>query len=290
MRDAGSSTTAANIQLGSLSAEPPPHPASRVASAFARANGEGRAALIPFVTVGWPELGDTERIVPALIDGGADIIELGIPFSDPIAEGPTIQRTSQRALGNGVTPAYALEVARRLREQGVEAPLFFMGYYNPVFSYGLPEFAAACAGAGIDGLLVPDLPPEESDALRDACLAHDLILIYFLAPTSTPERVAAVVERASGFIYLISLTGVTGARGELPDDLADYVARVRGRTTLPLAIGFGVSRREHVALAETLVDGVACGSALLDALAAASSADLPRVAKEFMATLRGGDA
>lgn len=260
---------------------------TRLTRTLAATKAEGRAALIPYLTIGWPELGDTERLVPAVIAGGGDIIELGIPFSDPIADGPTIQRTSQRALANGVTPVYGLEVARRLRASGVEAPLLFMGYYNPVFNYGLKEFAAACADAGIDGLLIPDLPPEESDALLDACLDNGLHLIYFLAPTSTPERVEAVMQRASGFIYLIAVTGITGARSELASGLADYVARVRRHTDLPLAIGFGISRREHVAQLETLVDGVVCASAFLADLEGVSSDLLPARATEFFQALRG---
>jgi tryptophan synthase alpha chain len=264
-----------------------PRPASRIEDAFARAKAEGRAALLPYVTIGWPDLGDTERLVPAIIEGGGDIIELGLPFSDPIADGPTIQSANQRALANGVTPVYALEVARRLRANGVEAPLLFMGYYNPVFSYGLTEFAAACADAGIDGLMIPDLPPEESNPLLDACREHGLNLIYFIAPTSTPARVDAVLERANGFVYLISLTGVTGARSELSSNLADYVARVRGRTSLPLAIGFGISTRAHVAEAESVVDGVVCASALLNHLEGAPSDELPRLAREFIQGLRG---
>jgi tryptophan synthase alpha chain len=260
---------------------------TRLTRTFAKTRAEGRAALMPYLTIGWPELGDTERIVPAAIAGGADIFELGIPFSDPIADGPTIQATSQRALTNGVTPAYALETARRLRANGVEAPLLFMGYYNPVFSYGLERFAAACADAGIDGLLVPDLPPEESDALLDACLDQGIHLIYFIAPTSTPERVEAVIQRANGFIYLIAVTGITGAREQLAAGLADYVARVRGNTELPLAIGFGISRREHVQQAEALVDGVACGAAFLGYLDGAPPELLPAKATEFLGMLSG---
>ncbi|HEX5167514.1 MAG TPA: tryptophan synthase subunit alpha [Thermomicrobiales bacterium] len=260
---------------------------SRIADTFARAKAENRAALMPFVTVGWPKLGDTERLVPALIEGGGDMIELGFPFSDPIADGPTIQQTNQQALANGVTPAYALEVAGKLRANGVEAPLLFMGYYNPIFSYGLQAFAAACAGAGIDGLIIPDLPPEESDPLLDACREHGLNLIYLIAPTSTAERVDAVIERANGFIYIVSLTGVTGARSQLATNLADYIARVRGKTDLPLAIGFGISTREHVEQVEPLVDGVICASALLNRLNGVASEELPRVAREFVEGLRG---
>jgi tryptophan synthase alpha chain len=260
---------------------------TRLTRTFERVRADGRAALLPFVTLGWPELGDTERLVPAIIEGGGDIIELGIPFSDPIADGPTIQRTNQRALENGVTPAYGLEVARRLRAGGVQAPLLFMGYYNPVFQYGLDAFAAACADAGVDGLMIPDLPPEESDDLLAACLANGIHLIYFLAPTSTPERVEAVVRRANGFIYLISLTGVTGARSELSEGLADYVARVRRHSELPLALGFGISRREHVAQVEPLVDGVVVASALLNHLEQVAPADLEREARQFVRALRG---
>lgn len=260
---------------------------SRLTRTLERTKAEGRAALMPYLTVGWPELGDTERMVPAMIAAGADIFELGLPFSDPIADGPTIQVTSQKALANGVTPVYALEVARRLRESGVEVPLLFMGYYNPVFSYGLERFAAACADAGIDGLLVPDLPPEESDALLDACLDNGIHLIYFVAPTSTPERVEAVMQRANGFVYLIAVTGITGARAELAAGLADYVARVRGNITLPLVIGFGISSREHVRQAEALVDGVVCASALLGSLDGVPSDALPAKAAEFVGMLRG---
>lgn len=260
---------------------------TRLTRTLKRVRAEGRPALIPYVTVGWPELGDTERLVPALLAGGGDIIELGLPFSDPIADGPTVQRTNQRALDNGVTPVYALEVARRLRANGVNAPLLFMGYYNPVFNYGLDAFAAACADAGLDGLMIPDLPPEESDELLAACRAHGLHLIYFLAPTSTPERVAAVTRRANGFIYMIAVTGITGARDTLATGLADYVARVRAQTDLPLAIGFGISRREHVRRAGELVDGVVVASALLNHLDGVPFDQLPAEASRFVESLSG---
>jgi tryptophan synthase alpha chain len=262
---------------------------STLGAAFDRARSEQRAALIPYVTLGWPEIDDTERLVVALLEGGADIIEIGIPFSDPIADGPTIQRTNQRALANGVTPQTGLDVVRRLRGSGVVAPILFMGYYNPVFNFGLKKYAAACASAGVTGLLVPDLPPEESDALLDACLENGINLIYFLAPTSTPERIEAVLERANGFVYLISVTGITGARDELAAGLPDYIARVRGYTSLPLAIGFGISRREHVVQAEKLADGVVVGTALLNSLDGAPSDELPQRAAAFMSMLRGTD-
>ncbi|HUG15952.1 MAG TPA: tryptophan synthase subunit alpha [Thermomicrobiales bacterium] len=260
---------------------------SALDAAFAKAKAEQRAAIIPYVTLGWPEIGDTERVVTGMFEGGADIVEIGIPFSDPIADGPTIQRTNQRALANGVTPSLGFDVVRRLRGNGVAAPILFMGYYNPVFSFGLEKYAAACADAGVTGLLVPDLPPEESDALLDACVGNGVNLIYFLAPTSTPERIEAVVARANGFIYLIAVTGITGARDKLAAGLGDYIARVRGHTSLPLAIGFGISRREHVAQAEKLVDGVVVGAAFLDSLEGAPSDELPQRAAAFISMLRG---
>jgi tryptophan synthase alpha chain len=263
---------------------------TRVTRVFAQAKAEGRAVLMPFVTIGWPKLGDTERLIPALIEGGADLIEIGIPFSDPIADGPTIQRVSQQALENGVTPVMAVDVVQKLRaEAGVEAPLLFMGYYNPILAYGLEKFVADAAGAGVDGLIVPDLPPEESDQLLEACRTSGIHLIYFLAPTSTEERMAAVLERANGFIYLIALVGVTGARDQLRQGLPDYVARVRRHTDLPLAIGFGISTRAQVAEAEKLVDGVICASALLDRLSRTRDADLPAEAKAFVRALRGNE-
>jgi tryptophan synthase alpha chain len=257
--------------------------------AFERVRAEKRAAIIPYVTLGWPEIDDTERIVTAMFEGGADIVEIGVPFSDPIADGPTIQRTNQRALANGVTPRHGLDVVRRLRANGIVAPILFMGYYNPVFNFGLTEYAVACADAGVTGLLVPDLPPEESDALLDACLANGINLIYFLAPTSTPERIEAVVKRANGFIYLIAVTGITGARDQLAAGLSDYIARVRGYTSLPLAIGFGISRREHVVQAQTLADGVVVGTAFLNALEGVPSDELPRSAAAFISMLQGTD-
>jgi tryptophan synthase alpha chain len=262
---------------------------TRLARTFAEAQREGRSVMMPFLTAGWPELGDTERLIPALIEGGADLIEIGIPFSDPIADGPTIQRTSQKALENGFTPEMGFQVVRRLREErGVEAPLLFMGYYNPILAYGIDKYVQQCAEIGVDGLIVPDLPPEESDPLLEACVANGVHLIYLLAPTSTPERVEAVLERANGFIYLVALIGVTGARDRLWEGFADYVARMRGYTSLPLAVGFGISTREHVLKVEKLADGVIYASALLDHLDRASPDRLPEEAANFVRHLRGG--
>ena len=260
---------------------------TRVTRAFEKAMSEGRTALMPFVTVGYPQLNDTPDLVRALIEGGADIVELGIPFSDPIADGPTVQRAGQRALDNGFTPQHAFATVAALREQGVDTPLIFMGYSNPVYAYGLDAYVAECARVGVDGLIVPDLPPEESDPLLEACIRHKVHLIYLLAPTSTPERVEAVLQRANGFIYLVAATGITGARTELQAGLADYVARVRRHADLPLAIGFGISTRAHVLEAEKLADGVISGSALIDRLERASSDELLAEARDFIRSLRG---
>jgi tryptophan synthase alpha chain len=260
---------------------------TRITRAFEDAKSSGRTVIIPYVTDGFPELDDTQDLVKALIEGGADIVELGIPFSDPIADGPTIQRAGQRALDNGFTPEHAFATVAALREQGVDTPLIFMGYYNPVYAYGLDAYVAECARVGVDGLIVPDLPPEESDPLLEACINHKVHLIYLLAPTSTPERVEAVLQRANGFIYLVAATGITGARTELQAGLADYVARVRRHADLPLAIGFGISTRAHVLEAEKLADGIISGSALIDRLERASSDELLAEARDFIRSLRG---
>nr|WP_290669702.1 tryptophan synthase subunit alpha [Ardenticatena sp.] len=236
---------------------------NRITATFDRVRREGRAALMPFITMGYPDLESALDLVPALVEGGADLIELGIPFSDPLADGATIQATSQQALDNGMTLALCLEQVAALRARGVEVPLILMGYYNPILQMGGAKFAEEAARAGADGVIVPDLPPEEADELRTALHAHGLALIFLLAPTSDDERVRLVAEQATGFIYLVSLTGVTGARDQLPPDLADFVARVRCATDLPLAVGFGISRPEQAAMVAQMADGVIVGSALL---------------------------
>ncbi len=237
---------------------------SRLADTFARLRAERRTGFVAFLTVGYPSLEETLRLVPALIEGGADIIELGVPFSDPLAEGPTIQRASHHALLAGVTPSVCLDAVSRLRGLGVEAPLVLMGYYNPVLACGLEEFCRDAARAGADGVIVVDLPPEESHPLRDACRGNDLDLIYLLAPTSTDERIELVAGLASGFIYCVSVTGVTGARGELPEGLPSFVERVRKRTPLPLAVGFGISKRKHFRAVGRIADAAVIGSAIID--------------------------
>jgi tryptophan synthase alpha chain len=226
----------------------------------------GHKALIAYVTVGYPSIEATLKVVPRLANSGADIVELGIPFSDPLADGITIQKASFQALQNGVTPEACLDVARQLREK-TAVPLVFMTYYNPVFSYGLTEFVAECARSGIDGLIIPDLPPEEGAELQAITQAAGLDLIYLLAPNSSEERIRLVAERSRGFIYLVSVTGVTGAREDLPANLAAFVTRVRKVADQPLCVGFGISHPEQARRIARLADGIIVGSRLIQLMA-----------------------
>jgi tryptophan synthase alpha chain len=248
---------------------------SRIASVF----GPTHKALIAYVTVGYPSVDATLSVVPLLASSGCDIVELGIPFSDPLADGATIQKASFHALENGVTPGLCLEVARQLSQ--IKIPLVFMTYFNPVFSYGLEEFCAACVGSDIDGLIIPDLPPEEGAGLELVTRRQGLDLIYLLAPTSTDERIRLVAERSRGFIYLVSVTGVTGARDRLPENLEAFVARVRKVATQPLCVGFGISTPEQARQVAQIADGVIVGSRIIQLM----EADLPSV-ESFIKGLR----
>lgn len=232
---------------------------SRIASAFARAN---HTALIPYITMGYPSVETTLKVVPLLASSGCDIVELGIPFSDPLADGATIQRASYEALRQGVTPKLCFELVQELRQR-VEIPLVFMTYYNPVLKFGLEQFCSKCAEVGIDGLIIPDLPPEEGQDLEKSTKRHGLDLIYLLSPASTEERIQLVTSRSSGFIYLVSLTGVTGARDKLPEELEGFVARVKERTEKPLCVGFGVSTPEQARRIAKIADGVIVGSRII---------------------------
>ena len=237
---------------------------SRIASIFGK---PAHKALIPYVTVGYPSIEATLKVVTILAQSGCDMVELGIPFSDPLADGATIQKASFYALRNGVTPKLCLEVARQLSSK-VNIPLVFMTYFNPVFSYGVEEFCVACNRAGIDGLIIPDLPPEEGLELEASTQKQGLDLIYLLAPTSTEERIRLIAERSRGFIYLVSVTGVTGARDSLPADLEAFVARVRQVVTQPLCVGFGISTPEQARQVARISDGVIVGSRIIQLMEA----------------------
>jgi len=237
---------------------------SRIASIF---NQLGHVALIPYVTVGYPSIEATLKVVPLLASSGCNIVELGIPFSDPLADGATIQKASFYALQNGITLKLCFEVAKQL-SQTVEIPLVFMTYFNLVFSYGLEEFCSACTRSGIDGLIIPDLPPEESSELEAITQRQSLDLIYLLAPTSTEERIRLVAERSRGFIYLVSVTGVTGVRDRLPTNLEAFVAKVRKVITQPLCVGFGISTPEQARQVARVADGVIIGSRIIQLMEA----------------------
>jgi tryptophan synthase alpha chain len=232
---------------------------SRIASVFQKS---GHKALIPYITAGYPSLEATLKAVPLLAAGGADIIELGIPFSDPLADGATIQESSYRALLKGVTPRMCLEAAAELRKK-TAVPLVFMTYYNPVLSFGLDQFCRASAAAGIDGLIVPDLPPEEGAPLEKSAEEQGLDLIYLLAPTSTSQRISLVAAKSRGFIYLVSVTGVTGTRSSLPEGTDSFIRRVRQLAGQPLCMGFGISTPAQARQIASLADGVIVGSKLV---------------------------
>jgi tryptophan synthase alpha chain len=242
----------------------------------------GHKALIAYITVGYPDIKATPEIAEALADNGADIIELGIPFSDPLADGATIQKASYQALQRGTTPEACLEASAEIRRK-IKTPLVFMTYYNPVLNYGLEAFCRGCVKAGINGLIVPDLPPEEGIELEAITRKHDLDLIYMLAPTSTEERVTAVGKRSRGFIYLVSLTGVTGARNALSAGLESFVKRVRQKARQPLCVGFGISSAEQAQRIAAIADGVIVGSRLIQLIE--EDATLKSL-KAFVASLR----
>jgi tryptophan synthase alpha chain len=260
---------------------------SRISAAFSVLASKNEKALMPYVTVGHPRKESTLEVVPALVEGGATMIELGIPFSDPLADGPTIQRSSFQALQNGVTMEFCMQTARELRNRGVEVPLIFMGYFNPVLRYGLERFVADCAEAGVDGFIIPDLPPDESAELAAICRQYQRDLIFMVAPTSRDQHIQALNGRASGFIYCVSITGVTGARDDVSHDLSAFLGRVRSALDLPLAVGFGISMPEHVREIGRVAEGAIVGSALISRLDEADPADAPMVARDFMRYLRG---
>jgi len=261
---------------------------SRIAECMARLRAEGRLGVIAYLTVGYPDVESTLRLVPALAAGGAAMVELGIPFSDPLADGATIQRASHHALAQGVTVNVCLDVVSRLRRVGLTIPLVLMGYYNPILAYGVEEFVHDAADAGADGLIVVDLPPEEALPVQSACAGRGMNLIYLLAPTSSDERVALVAGRASGFVYCVSLAGVTGARRDLSPGLGEFLARVRRHTSLPLAVGFGISQVEHVqAVARLGAQAAVVGSAIIDLIDRAPPGERAEKVRAYLGLLSG---
>jgi tryptophan synthase alpha chain len=261
-----------------------------ITAAFSRARDEGRTALLPYVMAGYPDAATSEALAVALGETGADLLELGVPFSDPMADGATIQAASHHALEGGMTPEGALALAGRIHAR-IATPLLLMTYYNPIFSMGIASFCEQAAQAGIVGLIVPDLPPEESKPLQSAASQQGIALIYLVTPTSPDERlaqVAAAAKDSGGFLYCVSLSGTTGARDRLPEHLAAFLARVRGHSDLPLAVGFGVSRPEHVAEIGTMAEGAVVASALLNAVDATPANERVQAGVDFLHALQAG--
>ena len=245
---------------------------SRIADRFRMLRARGEKALIPFVTAGDPDLATTEALLSALALAGADVIELGVPFSDPMAEGPTIQRSSERALRSGASLRKVLQLVERVRPN-VGVPIVLMGYANNFLAMGEQEFAAAAASVGVDGLIAVDLPPEEGETLHDALRARGVDPILLAAPTTQPERLEMLAKRTGGFLYFVSLTGTTGARQALSESLEREVRAVRAVSDVPVCVGFGVSTPEHAARIAAFADGVVVGSAVVERIERAGSRD-----------------
>jgi tryptophan synthase alpha chain len=245
---------------------------TRIAQKFAALRSTGEMGLVAYITAGDPTLAATEQFVLTLAEAGADVIELGVPFSDPVADGPVIQRASERALRNGTTLASVLSLVKSLRAK-TQVPLVLFSYYNPVLQMGLEKFAEAAKTAGADGALITDITPEEAGDYRAAMASHGLDTVFLAAPTSTDERLAIISKSTSGFLYLISRTGVTGTKDQLADELPSLARRVRRFTELPIAIGFGISLPGHVSLLGGLADAAVVGSALVEEIERAVSVD-----------------
>ena len=238
---------------------------SRIEEKFKKLKEANQKALIPFITAGDPDLDTTKRLVIEMERAGADIIELGVPFSDPIADGPAIQKASYRSLKSGTTLKKIIGIVKELRRT-TEIPLVLMTYYNPVFKYGISEFVRDASDAGVDGIIIPDLPPEEGEGIIEEGKRHNLNTIFLLAPTSTKERIKIVASASTGFIYYVSLTGVTGARKSLPETVEASVNKIRKATDKPIAVGFGISTAEQAKRIASFADGVIVGSAIVNVI------------------------
>ena len=259
---------------------------SRLGETFGRLRARGERALVAYLTAGDPSLEATARLMVEMDRRGADVIELGVPLSDPLAAGPVIQRAAQRALAGGASLRRVLDTLAAVRGE-VEAPVVLMTYYNPVLAFGLRAFAEAAAKAGADGMIVTDLPPEEAGPLAAEVEPVGLDLVHLVAPTSTAERMRMIARRSRGFIYLVSLTGVTGEREALPTELEAQVRALRLLTTKPICVGFGIGRPEQVAAVGRLADGVAVGSAIVRLIEAhAGRSDLVARLGDFIAALK----
>lgn len=237
---------------------------SRIDERFASLRARNERALVCFVTIGDPHISSTVSLVKTLADAGADVVELGIPFSDPLADGPSIQASSQRALAHGTSVAKSLEIVHQIRAACPSLPLVVMTYYNPILRYGLEQYVKDAKQAGVDGHIVTDLTPEEAGPWKELCCEHALDTIFLVAPTSTDARIQKATQLCCGFVYCVSRTGVTGARSDVPEELPEVVTRIRRYTHLPVCVGFGISRPEQAHAIGAFADGVVVGSALVD--------------------------
>jgi tryptophan synthase alpha chain len=258
---------------------------TRIDKVFKQLKARGEKALIPFITAGDPDLDTTRALALEMADRGADILELGVPFSDPLADGPTIQAASTRAMQGGVHLEDVLTLAGSIRRE-IKTPLILMGYYNPILQYGLERTAAAAAAQGVDGFIIPDLPPEEAGPWRVAALKAKIATIFLAAPTTGLERVRNLGRLTRGFLYYVSVTGITGARAELPPELAASLQEVRALVKCPLAVGFGISKPEQVAGLAPYVDGVVVGSAIVQRIAKLRGPALIKEVGDFVAALK----
>jgi len=240
---------------------------SRIASRFAELQRQGRAAFIPFLTAGDPSLETSFAILEKLPSAGADLIELGVPFSDPMADGPAIQASSLRAIKAGMTLPKVLELVRRFRKSDKQTPIVLMGYFNPIHAYGAARFAVDAAAAGVDGLITVDLPPEEDAVLRAPASAHGLDIIRLATPTTDEARLTAILEGASGFLYYVSIAGVTGTKSYSEDDVREAVTRLKRESRLPCAVGFGVRTPEQAQAIARFADGAVVGSSIVSRIA-----------------------
>ena len=241
---------------------------SRIAARFRQLRQAGRAGFIPFITAGDPDLPTAREILLGLPAAGADLIELGMPFSDPMADGPAIQAANLRALQNGMTLQKTLDLVAHFRRQDDRTPVVLMGYYNPIYRYGVPAFIDAALDAGVDGLIIVDLPPEEDDELCHPCRTANLDWIRLTTPTTHEQRVTRVLKHSSGFVYYVAITGTTGTRSAEPQAVQADIERIRQHTCLPIAVGFGIKTRQQVSRMAQLADAVVVGSAIVGTIAA----------------------
>jgi len=260
---------------------------AKLAARFEACAARGERALMPYLTGGDPDLAATRELLPAVAAAGGDIIEIGVPFSDPLLDGPVIQTSANRALEAGTTPPKLMATVKAVRDQ-VDAGLVYMVPFNVVWRYGLKPFAHDTADAGVDGVLITDLPPEEADPWQAEADAAGIETIYLLAPTSSPARIRAAAEKATGFLYCISRRGVTGVQSDVPDELKDVIARIREQTDRPVAVGFGIATAEHVRTVTSLADGAVVGSALVSKIAEAAPSERVAAAQAFVRELKEG--